>query len=101
MGKVILDTMTGEEFKKLIEGRDPNGEINTLPEMLDAARGISDVETIKEEVEQQIEEDAGMTYEGKTRTLFINGAKPKPESEASTAESGHSTPIVVEEEEEP
>ena len=56
MGKVILDTMTGEEFKQFIEGRNPDGDIDTVPEMLDAARGISDSTTIKEDVEQQMSE---------------------------------------------
>ena len=56
MGKVILDTMTGEEFKQFIEGRNPDGDIDTVPEMLDAARGISDTTTIKEDVEQQMGE---------------------------------------------
>ena len=41
MGKVQLN-MTGEQFKQLIEGNDPNGQINTLPEALAAMQGISD-----------------------------------------------------------
>ena len=56
MGKVILDTMTGDEFKQFIEGRNPDGDIDTVPEMMDAARGISDSTTIKEDVEQQMSE---------------------------------------------
>ena len=56
MGKVYLDTMTGEEFKQFIEGRNPDGQIDTLPEMLDAAQGISDQETIKEEIQSEVEE---------------------------------------------
>ena len=56
MGKVYLDTMTGEEFKQFIEGRNPDGQINTLPEMMDAAQGISDQETIKEEIQSEVEE---------------------------------------------
>jgi tRNA U54 and U55 pseudouridine synthase Pus10 len=78
MGKVILDTMTAEEFKQFIEGRNPDGKIDTLPEMLAAAQGISDTETIQDDVQQQIQDEAGATYEGDTRTLYINGAKPKP-----------------------
>lgn len=57
MGKVKLDTMTGEQFKQLVEGKNPNGEIDTLPEMLGAAKGISDGETIQEHTGQQIEEE--------------------------------------------
>lgn len=56
MGKVILDTMTGEEFKTFVEGRKKDGTINTLPEMLDAAHGISDDETIQDDVKEQIDE---------------------------------------------
>ena len=73
--------MTGEKFKELIEGNDPNGQINTLPEVINAMNGISDDTTIKQDVEQQIADEAGMTYEGDTRTLYINGAKPKPKDE--------------------
>ena len=49
--------MTGDEFLQLIEGRNPDGAIDTLPEMLDAARGISDQQTIKGEVQEQIDEN--------------------------------------------
>ena len=54
MGKVYLDTMTGEEFKQFIEGNNPDGVIDTVPEMMRAAQGISDTTTIKEDVEDQI-----------------------------------------------
>lgn len=54
-GKVQM-RMTGEEFLKLIEGRNSDGTIDTLPEMLDAARGISDQQTIKGDVQEQIDE---------------------------------------------
>ena len=81
MGKVILDTMTGEQFKQFIEGNNPDGVIDTVPEMMRAAQGISDDETIQQDVQEQIEDQAGMTYEGDTRTLYINGAKPKPKEE--------------------
>ena len=56
MGKVIMD-MTGDEFLQLIEGRNPNGEIDTVPEMLDAARGIRDDETIQHDVDERIIEE--------------------------------------------
>ena len=55
-GKVRL-SMTGDEFLKLIEGRDPNNEINTIPELMDAMQGISDDTTVKEEIEDEIDED--------------------------------------------
>ena len=49
--------MTGDEFLKLIEGREPNSEINTIPELMDAMQGISDDRTVKEEIEDEIDED--------------------------------------------
>ena len=55
MGKVRMN-MTGDEFLQFMEGRDRNGEINTIPEMLDAARGISDDETIQHDVQERIDE---------------------------------------------
>lgn len=55
MGKVRLDTLTGDEFKMLIEGRNPNGSIDTIPEMLDAANGIDEDETIQHYVDECIE----------------------------------------------
>lgn len=55
MGKVKMK-MTGDEFLKKWEGRDKNGEIYTIPEMFDAARGISDDETIHEHTDEQIED---------------------------------------------
>lgn len=80
MGKVRMQ-MTGDEFLQFMEGRNPDGKIDTIPEMMDAARGISDDETIQHDVDERIEQEAGMTYEGDTRTLYINGAKPKPKDE--------------------
>jgi len=55
MGKVMMK-MTGEEFLKMWEGRDPNGVIDTVPEMFDAAQGISDDETIIEEIDEDTPE---------------------------------------------
>ena len=49
--------MIHDLFKQLVEGKNPNGEIDTLPEMLGAAKGISDGETIQEHTGQQIEEE--------------------------------------------
>lgn len=53
-GKVKMQ-MTGDEFLQLIEGRNPDGKIDTLSELMDAARGISDSETIKEEIDAAVE----------------------------------------------
>lgn len=55
MGKVKMK-MTGQEFLKKWEGRDPNGEIDTIPEMFDAAHGISDDETIPQRIQKDIDE---------------------------------------------
>ena len=56
MGKVKLN-MTGDEFKKLIEGENPDGQIDTIPEMVRAMQGIKDDETIQEDTQQQIDEN--------------------------------------------
>ena len=56
MGKVILETMTGEEFKQFIEGYNPDGHIDTVPEMMRAAQGISDDETIQHDVDERIDD---------------------------------------------
>ena len=50
-------SMTGEEFLKLIEGKEPNSQVNTIPELMDAMRGISDDKTIIEEIGEQQEEN--------------------------------------------
>jgi hypothetical protein len=57
MGKVRMK-MTGDEFLQFMEGRDRNGEINTIPELMDAAHGISDDgTTIKGEIEDEMDEN--------------------------------------------
>lgn len=94
MGKVILETMTGEEFKQFIEGRNPDGRIDTLPEMLDAAQGISDSETIQHDVQEQIDENLENQAADSSDIDEIFGG-------ASTAPTVPTQPIVVEEEEEP
>lgn len=76
MGKVRMQ-MTGDEFLQFMEGRKKDGKINTIPEMMDAAQGISDDETIQHDVDERIEQEAGITYEEETEKLYINGAKPK------------------------
>lgn len=55
MGKVKMK-MSGKEFLKMWEGRDPNGEIDTIPEMFDAAQGIGDDETIPQKIQQEIDD---------------------------------------------
>lgn len=56
MGKIKMQ-MTGEEFLKMWEQRDPNSEVNTIPEMMDVMRGITDDETIPQKIQQEIDEN--------------------------------------------
>lgn len=55
MAKVKLN-MTGEQFKMLVEGENPNGAIDTIPEMMRATTGISDDTTIRKDVDDQIDD---------------------------------------------
>lgn len=80
MGKVRLDTLTGDQFKQLIEGRSMDGTINTVPELFDAVRDVPDTETVREATEQ--------TYDEKNRTLYINGAKPIEAGSDAGADTG-------------
>ena len=43
---VIMD-MTGAEFKRLVEQYDPNGKIDTLPEIIKSLRGLDDKEPLE------------------------------------------------------
>lgn len=56
MGKIKMK-MTGEEFLDLIEGRDPNGAVNTIPELMDVMRGVDDQETIPQKIQDEIDEN--------------------------------------------
>lgn len=62
VGKVRMN-MTGEEFLRKWEGRSPNGEIDTVPEMLDALRGINDDETVQQDVDERIDLKIGENNE--------------------------------------
>lgn len=55
MGKIRLDKLTGDQFKKLIEGFEPNSEVDTIPEVMHALQGINDDETVQQDVQEQIE----------------------------------------------
>ena len=57
MGKVRMK-MTGEEFLQFMEGRNPDGKIDTIPELMDAAQGISDDETIQHDVQEQMADNS-------------------------------------------
>lgn len=50
MGKVKMK-MKGDEFLKLMEGKEPNEQVNTIPELMDVMRGISDDTTVIDEIE--------------------------------------------------
>ena len=55
-GKVKLQTMTGEEFLKFMEGIDKDGVIDTIREMLNSFRGLSEDETFKEYIDRKVED---------------------------------------------
>lgn len=65
--------MTGDEFKQLVEGFDPNSEVNTIPELIHAMQGISDETTVKQEIKDETED----TYVDETETLYLDGEKPE------------------------
>ena len=83
MGKVRLDTLTGDEFKLLIEGRSQDGKTDTIPEIIDALRGIdSETTTVKEDVDVQIDESvADQTATHDDVDEIFHGQKPTPEPE--------------------
>ena len=49
--------MKGEEFLQLIEGKDPNGAVNTIPELMDVMQGVDDKETIPQKIQDEIDEN--------------------------------------------
>ena len=52
--KSVIMNMTGDEFKKLVEQKDPNHLIDTIPEILDFLRGIEDGETLEDYIKRTI-----------------------------------------------
>lgn len=54
MAKVQLN-MSGDDFKKLIEGNEPNSEVNTIPEVMAVMQGISDSTTVKRKIDEEVE----------------------------------------------
>lgn len=56
MGKVRMK-MTGDEFLQLMESTNPNNEIDTIPELMNAMHGISDTTTVKEEIDEELDEN--------------------------------------------
>ena len=99
MGKVKLDTMTGEQFKQLVEGKNPNGEIDTLPEGSVGSREIEDggvqMEDLAPEVRAKLNPADNEQYSENSDVdeMFLE--------QASTQPTVPTQPLVVEEEEEP
>lgn len=56
MGKVKMQ-MTGEDFLKLIEGKDSNGAVNTIPELMQVMTGVDDKETIPQRIQDEIDDN--------------------------------------------
>lgn len=56
MGKVKMQ-MNGKEFLRQWEGRSQTGEVDTVPELYDALRGIADDKTVVEEVTVEVAEN--------------------------------------------
>ena len=50
--KSVILEMNGDDFKKLVEQREPNELINTIPEILDFLRGIRDDETLEQYIKR-------------------------------------------------
>lgn len=83
---VTLD-MTGEEFKRLIEQRDPNNVVDTLQEIKAMFAGISDSETIADYVRR-----VAMTADGvKEEDIGIGTAEARDivAQAISAAEDAH------------
>ena len=76
-GNPVRLNMTGEEFKKLLERKDPNNVVDTLNEVLAMFEGISDNETIAEYVQRTVSE---------TVTDEVVEGKVKEQVDAMTAE---------------
>lgn len=87
-----LDTLTGEQFKQLIEQLSPDGRINTIPELIDFLNGIPEGMTLAEYVEEHggqvdpqvvrsavddaLEENAQQAYDADNERLYLFG-RPK------------------------
>lgn len=89
-----LDTLTGEEFKTLIEQLSPDGKINTIPELIDFLNGIPEGMTLQEyiaehgvdpeqleqvvndAVDDAMAENARRAYDAENEKLYLFG-RPK------------------------
>lgn len=97
---VMLDTLTGEQFKTLIEQISPDGKINTIPELIDFLNGIPegmtlaeyveehggqvDPQVVKDAVDDALEENARQAYDAESEKLYLFG-RPKEEAGYDTS----------------
>lgn len=95
-----LDTLTGDQFKVLIEQISPDGKINTIPELIDFLNGIPEGMTLAEYVEEHggqidpqvvrdavddaLEENARQAYDADNEKLYLFG-RPKEEADYDTS----------------
>lgn len=70
--KSVIMQMTGDEFKKLVEQRDPDHIIDTIPEILDFLHGIEDGETLEQYIKRVIRSIITITEDESGRTLRLN-----------------------------
>lgn len=72
--KSVRLSMTGEEFKQLIERRNEDGIVNTLQEVMAMFEGIGDNETIVDYVRRVAVTDDAMPEDSIGREQMKNGA---------------------------
>lgn len=58
MKKISLETLTGEEFKTLIEQFTDNGKVDTIPELMERIGEVPDDMTLADWIRQQAEQSA-------------------------------------------
>ena len=81
--KPVRLNMTGDEFKRLIEQRDPNHEVDTLQELMAMFEGIDDGETIAQYVHrvavtpETMPEDSVGTEQIKNEAVMLQDLNPE------------------------
>ena len=58
MKKIGLDTLTGEQFKELIEQFTDDGKLNTIPELLQRIGEVPDDMTLEDYIKEKAEQSA-------------------------------------------
>lgn len=58
MKKISLETLTGEEFKALIEQFTDNGKVDTIPELMERIGEVPDDMTLADWIREQAEQSA-------------------------------------------